>query len=47
MKDSDFMYNCVHLLYCKYHKINFERGGLYIDSPDWTQNKKNSNTSPQ
>ena len=22
-----------------YHKVNFKRGGSYIDSPDWLKNK--------
>ena len=22
-------------MYCKCHKVNFKRGGSYIDSPDW------------
>ena len=39
MKCSDFVFNCVHLLYYKCHK-NFKRGGSYIDSPDWIKNKK-------
>ena len=34
MRRSDFIFDCVHLLYYKCHKINFKRGGSYIDSPD-------------
>ena len=34
MRRSDFIFDCVHLLYHKCHKINFKRGGSYIDSPD-------------
>ena len=26
--------------YCKCHKINQNRNGSYIDSPDWIKNKK-------
>ena len=26
MKFSDFVFNCLQLLYYKYHEINFERG---------------------
>ena len=33
MTGRDFIFDCVNLLYCKYHKINFNRGGSYIDSP--------------
>ena len=29
-----------HLLYYKCHKINPNRSGWYIDSPDWMKNKK-------
>ena len=34
MKGSDFVFDCVHLLYYKCHKINPNRCGSYIDSPD-------------
>ena len=27
-------------MYYKYHKINLNRGGSYIDAPDWIKNKK-------
>ena len=40
MKVSDFVFDYVHLLYYKRHNINLDRGGLYIDSPDWLKNKK-------
>ena len=40
IKDSDFAFYCVHLLYYKCSKINFERGGSYEDSPDRIKNKK-------
>ena len=47
MKGSEFVFdykyvehNYVQLLYYKCHKINSNRGGSYIDSPDWTRNKK-------
>ena len=33
-------FDYVHLLYYKCHKINPNRGGSYIDSPDWIKNKK-------
>ena len=55
IKGSEFLFNYVHLLYYKCHKINQNRGGSYIDSPDWIKNKKvtinpvnkNDNTSFQ
>ena len=34
MKGSEFVFDYVHLLYYKSHKINPNRGGSYIDSPD-------------
>ena len=34
MKGSDFIFDCVHLLYYKCHKINFKRSGSHMDSPD-------------
>ena len=39
-KSSEFVFYYVHFLYCKRHKINPNRGGSYIDSPDWIKNKK-------
>ena len=39
MKGSDFVFDYVHLLYYKCHKINPNRGGSYIDSPDWIKDK--------
>ena len=35
MKGSDFVFNYVHLLYYKCHKINLNHGGSDVDSPDW------------
>ena len=40
MKGSYFVFNYVHLLYYKYHKINPNCGASYIDSPDLKKNKK-------
>ena len=40
MKGSEFVFDYVHLLYYKCHKINSNRNGSYIDSPDWIKNKK-------
>ena len=34
MRGSDFISDSVQLLHYKSHKINFRRGGLYIDTPD-------------
>ena len=35
MTGSDFIFDSAQLLYYQCHKINFKRGGSYIDSPDW------------
>ena len=40
MRDSNFILDSVQLLYYKCHKINFKRGGSYINSPDWIKKKK-------
>ena len=40
MKGSEFVFNYVHLLCYKCHKINLNRGGTHIGSPEWIQNNK-------
>ena len=40
VRGSEFVFDYVHLLYCKCHKINQNHGGSYIDSPYWIKNKK-------
>ena len=40
MKVSELVFDYVHLLYYKCHKINPNHGGSYIGSPDWIKNKK-------
>ena len=40
MKDSEPVFDYVHLLYYKCRKLNPNCGGSYIDSPDWIKNKK-------
>ena len=40
MKSSDFIFDYPHLLYYKYHRMNFKRNGSYTDSLDWIQNKR-------
>ena len=40
MKGSELAFDYVHLLYYKCHKINPNRSGSYIDSPDWIKIKK-------
>ena len=40
MKGSEFVFDCVQLLYYKCLKINPNRGGSCIDFPNWIKNKK-------
>ena len=40
LKGSEIAFDYVQLLYYKCHKTNPNRGGSYIDSPDWIKNKK-------
>ena len=40
MKGCDFVFDYVHKMYYKCHKINLNCGGSYIYSPDWIKNKK-------
>ena len=40
MEDINFMFDYVHVLHYKYHKITLNRSGSYIDSPEEIKNKK-------
>ena len=40
MKGIDFIFDSVQLMYYKFHKVNFKRDGLYIDSLDRIKKKK-------
>ena len=40
MRGSEFIRDCVALLYYHLQKIGLKRGGSYIDSPEWLKNKK-------
>ena len=42
MRGSDFIFDCVHLLYHKCHKINPNEGGSHADSPGWIKHKKST-----
>ena len=37
---SEFVFDYVHVLFYKLHKKNPNRGGSYIDSPNWIRTKK-------
>ena len=39
-KGSESVFDYIHLLYYKCHKINPNCGGSYIDSSDWIKSKK-------
>ena len=39
MKGSQFVFENVESLYYSLHKISLNRGGSYIDSPNWIKNK--------
>ena len=40
MKGSDFIFDSVKVMYYKYRKVSFKRGGSYIDSANFIKNKK-------
>ena len=40
MGKSEFIFDSVEFMYYKCHKVNFRRGGLYIDSPGWIKKKQ-------
>ena len=40
MKGSEFVFDYIHLLYHKCHKLNPNHGGPYIDSAEWIKSKK-------
>ena len=42
MKGSNFEFDGVIFLYYDFNKISINRGGSYIDSPQWLKNKKST-----
>ena len=40
MRGSDFVFDYVESLNYIFHKVELERSGSYIESPEWIQNKK-------
>ena len=40
MRGSEFIFDSVDALYYDLNKVSLSRGGSYIDSPKWLQNKK-------
>ena len=43
MKRSEFVFDSADLLYYKLHSTSLNRGGSYIDSPEWLKNKATIN----
>ena len=42
MKGSEFEFDGVNLLYYDFNKKSLNRGGSYIDSPEWIKDKKST-----
>ena len=40
MGSSDCIFDCVHIFFCKCHKIGFKWSISNVDSPDWIKSKK-------
>ena len=40
MKGREFIFDGVDVLYYNLNKVSLNRGGSYIDSPEWLKNKK-------
>ena len=40
MERSELIFDSVQLMYYKYYKLNFRRGGSCTDSPGWIKKKK-------
>ena len=40
MRGSEFAFDGINLLHYDLNKISLNRGGSYIKSPDWMENKK-------
>ena len=41
--NSEFVFDYVHLLFCKCHKTNPNSGESHMDSPDWIKEKATIN----
>ena len=40
MKKSNLVFNWVYTLHYELHRTSLDRGGSYIDYPEWLKNKK-------
>ena len=43
IKGSDFVFESVDLMDYKLHRVHLKRGGSYMKSPKWLENKKSGN----
>ena len=41
-RGSEFVFDSIDILCYKLHKISLNRGGSYIDSPQWLRKKRNN-----
>ena len=44
LRGSEFVFDNSDLLCYKLHKISLNRGGSYINFPEWLKNKKDDNS---
>ena len=40
VRQSEFIFDSVQVMYYKCHEVNFRRGGSYLDSPHWIKKRK-------
>ena len=40
MRGSEFFFDCINALHYYLNKISLNRGGSYLDSPEWIKKKK-------
>ena len=46
MKGSDFIFDCITILYYKCHNVSLKHGWSCINFSDWTKTKQNTATNP-
>ena len=44
LRGNEFVFDNIDLLCYKLHKISLNRGGSYINFPEWLKNKKDDNS---
>ena len=45
MRGNEFIFDSVDAVYYNLNKISLNRGGSYIDPPEWLKNKKSNSKS--